>query len=389
MLKVMAVSDPPVNSAYPGRVRVEAATMGEAMEERYSMCQDQPAQIDCRVEACIFYFGGHCAKALPAITLNPDKSYVCWSEKTLEELDIERQSRKAEEETMKVTAVNEYLVLEVKTDDRESPQYRRYTAKSFDRYLTDWWEIYLDGAWEGVIVPELVRTLENAYQKFVQGEGSDPAPEWEWKLVKTLENATQWPRVYRRCSPGVWEARLVGHSVCENVDDPTLLAELEKTYQNSMPEEAVGSTLKDPGQRYTDDFEWKASPELEIAQAHEMLAYLAGIGKVLHPWWAWTAFDTTYQSQAYFQRDLWGLKVRQWRGPGFSNFGLLTDGGKYGVILVLPEEELVRLWHKSPDQKLAFARQITRETIEHARPIEEGAVYTEYASTIFEVAASR
>ena len=48
--------------------------------ERYPMGADQPAQIDCRREDCRFYQGaGECSNVAPAITLNPQKTYVCWS----------------------------------------------------------------------------------------------------------------------------------------------------------------------------------------------------------------------------------------------------------------------------------------------------------------------
>ncbi len=441
MLKVMAVSDPPVNSAYPGRVRVEAATMGEAMEERYSMCQDQPAQIDCRVEACIFYFGGHCAKALPAITLNPDKSYVCWSEKTLEELDIERQSRKAEEATMKVLSVFDYEALQVTTNEPEWPDYRRYHAGAWEQCLSgDWFKIegeegeeveaayqeFLredlanlaynverdalrplfyrrsglwaweakqgDGGWEKVGDLDTLARLERTYMR----SGAEEAVAFRdvaTRMKEQLQGLTadfQYPRMCRRCSPGVWEVRRLRQHGWERVKDPALIARLEEAYMNSGPEEATESTLKDPGQRYTDDFEWKASPANEFAQVHEALAYLVGIGEVFHPWWAWIALESEYQT--IFQCDHRGLKVRQWRGKGFSREGLLTTGGKWGVILVISEEELMRLWHKSPERKLEFAKQITRETIEHAYCVGEGDPYPEYTLLSFfrdaEVAAN-
>lgn len=48
---------------------------------RYEMCKDQPAQIDCRNTKCKFYKGaGYCSNVSPAITLNEDKTFVCWSE---------------------------------------------------------------------------------------------------------------------------------------------------------------------------------------------------------------------------------------------------------------------------------------------------------------------
>ena len=48
--------------------------------QRYPMCKDQPAQIDCRVTTCKYYVGaGYCTNISPAITLNQDKTFVCWS----------------------------------------------------------------------------------------------------------------------------------------------------------------------------------------------------------------------------------------------------------------------------------------------------------------------
>lgn len=47
-------------------------------EERYNMCKDQPAQIDCRREECAFHKNGACANVSPAITLC-DKTATCWS----------------------------------------------------------------------------------------------------------------------------------------------------------------------------------------------------------------------------------------------------------------------------------------------------------------------
>lgn len=48
--------------------------------EIYPMCEDQPAQIDCRIDDCIFYKGsGKCSNVSPAITLNPNGTFSCWS----------------------------------------------------------------------------------------------------------------------------------------------------------------------------------------------------------------------------------------------------------------------------------------------------------------------
>jgi hypothetical protein len=54
---------------------------GQSRMKRYSMCKDQPAQIDCRVATCRYYDGsGQCTNISPAITLNADGSFVCWTE---------------------------------------------------------------------------------------------------------------------------------------------------------------------------------------------------------------------------------------------------------------------------------------------------------------------
>lgn len=47
---------------------------------RYPMTYDQPCQIDCRVISCKFYQGsGVCNNISPAITLNENGKFVCWS----------------------------------------------------------------------------------------------------------------------------------------------------------------------------------------------------------------------------------------------------------------------------------------------------------------------
>lgn len=47
--------------------------------ERYPMCEDQPAQLDCRMTSCRFHRGGRCVNVSPAITLQPEGSFYCWS----------------------------------------------------------------------------------------------------------------------------------------------------------------------------------------------------------------------------------------------------------------------------------------------------------------------
>lgn len=51
-------------------------------EQRYNMTYDQPAQIDCRMEVCVFNKGsGQCSNISPAITLNLGGKFACWSMK--------------------------------------------------------------------------------------------------------------------------------------------------------------------------------------------------------------------------------------------------------------------------------------------------------------------
>lgn len=48
---------------------------------RYPMTYDQHCQIDCRVTSCKFYKGaGKCENVSPAITLNENGKFVCWSQ---------------------------------------------------------------------------------------------------------------------------------------------------------------------------------------------------------------------------------------------------------------------------------------------------------------------
>ena len=54
--------------------------------EKYPMGQSQLAQIDCRSEDCIYHSNASCNNISPAITLNPNGKYVCWSHlETLED----------------------------------------------------------------------------------------------------------------------------------------------------------------------------------------------------------------------------------------------------------------------------------------------------------------
>ena len=53
------------------------------MNKRYNMCDNQPAQIDCRLEGCAFHINGKCVNESPAITLNVS-AIGCWSFTTKE-----------------------------------------------------------------------------------------------------------------------------------------------------------------------------------------------------------------------------------------------------------------------------------------------------------------
>ena len=52
------------------------------MSEGYNKYKDQPVQIDCRIKSCTFQAAGKCNKISPAITLNENNSFVCWSMET-------------------------------------------------------------------------------------------------------------------------------------------------------------------------------------------------------------------------------------------------------------------------------------------------------------------
>ncbi len=47
--------------------------------KKYPMCKDQSAQIDCRLTDCRFHRETACRNPSPAITLNPDQAFYCWS----------------------------------------------------------------------------------------------------------------------------------------------------------------------------------------------------------------------------------------------------------------------------------------------------------------------
>jgi len=57
----------------------------DQVQERYDMCQNQDAQIDCRDINCIYNKngGGHCQNVSPAITINANGTFACWSKDEL------------------------------------------------------------------------------------------------------------------------------------------------------------------------------------------------------------------------------------------------------------------------------------------------------------------
>ena len=52
--------------------------INKEFNERYPMCEDQPAQIDCRNTECLYHINGKCKNISPAITLVKG-SATCWS----------------------------------------------------------------------------------------------------------------------------------------------------------------------------------------------------------------------------------------------------------------------------------------------------------------------
>jgi hypothetical protein len=55
------------------------------MKDKYPMCKDQLAQINCRVQTCKYNTGGgNCSNVSPAITLNNNSNqFVCWSQENI------------------------------------------------------------------------------------------------------------------------------------------------------------------------------------------------------------------------------------------------------------------------------------------------------------------
>jgi hypothetical protein len=45
----------------------------------YPMGKSQPAQIDCRKTDCLYHQNAACHNPAPAVTLNENDKFVCWS----------------------------------------------------------------------------------------------------------------------------------------------------------------------------------------------------------------------------------------------------------------------------------------------------------------------
>lgn len=90
--------------------------------KKYPMCESQLAQIDCRIEICRFYQDAKCINVSPAITLNQNGKFVCWSmEKIMNGLDSQFvQLSDVEKEAFK-RAVNR-VVLEAQNNRHKRPK---------------------------------------------------------------------------------------------------------------------------------------------------------------------------------------------------------------------------------------------------------------------------
>lgn len=64
------------------------------LKDKYPMGDPQLAQVDCRVEECEFHIDANCINVAPAITLNPNGTYVCWS-KRVREKQLEGEKKQA------------------------------------------------------------------------------------------------------------------------------------------------------------------------------------------------------------------------------------------------------------------------------------------------------
>jgi hypothetical protein len=47
----------------------------------YPMCKPQPVQLDCRKTDCIYHQNAGCTNPAPAVTLNENSTFICWTYK--------------------------------------------------------------------------------------------------------------------------------------------------------------------------------------------------------------------------------------------------------------------------------------------------------------------
>lgn len=106
------------------------------MEEpnlRYEMCNDQPAQIDCRNTKCIYHKEGSCTNVSPAITIN-GKSAVCWS---MEEKNLQVESVINVDQARK--EIDKFFAPFIKEETEALPTWEQYRewAKDFAKNVAE------------------------------------------------------------------------------------------------------------------------------------------------------------------------------------------------------------------------------------------------------------
>lgn len=330
--------------------------MGKGYLDQYPMCQDQPAQIDCRVEACVYYCGsGQCSNVSPAITLNPGGGYVCWSETTLEDLDIARldlarQAINAEEETMKVIAASEYTVMQVTTDEHEWSDYRRYHADAWEQCVGgDWCEI--DG-----------ELLEAAYRKFMQEDRTERALHVERDTSQ--RPAYKCALCYRRRA-GVWEGKIAGITSWSPIDDPAVIAELEHARPKPEPKQDEEAQAG-PAPKEVMDF------DNLVAEYDVVLSWMSCWARMLYPHWHWATCSDPRDFSSGFGCDQVAIKARQVH----CQAGRII--GKRGIIMTIWPEGLCRLKSQAPRERVSMLRQNLHNMLQRARVVLEGEPYAGY-----------
>ena len=71
--------------------------------DRYPMCKDQPAQIDCRETDCFYHVGCKCVNTSPAITIG-NGMFHCWS-KVEKRVEVKTNN----DETICISVSNEII----------------------------------------------------------------------------------------------------------------------------------------------------------------------------------------------------------------------------------------------------------------------------------------